>query len=352
MMRRTILGCLVMVSMSCGADPEAMTEVGGLEFEQASMSHEQRAADYLPTLTGNRWELLGEGHHAKSVAIKVLGQGEAGSEVTGLTREGAVWLREDAHNPNVILALNADTQTWGPLIRFDRKTWWYRPTSAPCDQYRVTRLGEEAVKTMVGEFTGVAFRFELVPPADVRCTAGPFEKLVLAKEVGVVALVQDATETMLSHAMIGDTVLHHAQMPTALVLERTEYESQMNTIACIKWPCPTNEVTAVAKFTLAVTNAEDHHHDCEFRTAKQQNFELVNEAGEVVKAWADGREFDQDPTVISFSAQQTRTLEGEVELTDRNGVQLSGTYTVRATMFGHEQHAKPALGTIVVKVVR
>ncbi len=136
------------------------------------------------------------------------------------------------------------------------------------------------------------------------------------------------------------------------MLEQTEYSSQANAIRCVTQPCPNNEVTARATFALAVTNAEVLDHSCEFRTERQYNFELINEAGEVVKSWADGRTFSPDPTLLSFEPKQTRIFKGEVELSDRVGVQLEGTYTVRATMFGHEQHALPVSGRITVKVTK
>lgn len=348
-MNRVLVGCLVAVAMGCGAGVEERLEVEASATAEKPIRYDQQLADLLPMLPGNHWELAGLNSDSQ---IRVEERTETGVRFSGLTRSGDLWLNIDEHAPNTILALNLDSEQWGPFLRLDRRSWVFRASNAACDRFRVTRLDDQMVATGVGQFSAKAFRFEVLAPANVRCEAPAFDKLLLSQDVGPVTVVAAGAEATLQHAMIKDTVLHHTMMPTALLMEQTEFVNKANTIRCVTQPCPTNEVTATAKFALTVTNAEAHMHQCEFRTGKQQDFELINHAGEVVKAWSDGRSFLKEPTAIAFDPGQRRSLEGELELTDRNGVQLDGTYTVRASMFGHDQHALPALGTIVVKVTR
>ncbi len=355
MQRMYLVGALALVGCGIGAD--GFTEDDeGLGTEQ-SIRYDQELADWLPPVLGNRWELAPPGHAGHSAAnwvIRVQEQSEKGARVSGLLRTKDLWLKTDERVPNVILAFNEDTEAWGPFLRFDRRSWRFEGSADPCDAYKVTRVGDEQVTTGVGDFTGKAFRFQLAAPDNVRCAAPPFDRLVLVNGTGPVAMRSASNEEVssLQHAMIGDTVLHHARMPTALVLEQNQYVSHANTIRCITQPCPSNAVNAVATFALSVQNAEGEMHDCEFRTEKRYDFELVDASGQVVRAWSDGRSFDRNPTVISFEPAETKQLEGSVELVDRNGAQLDGVYTVRASMFGHDQHALPVKGSIVVSVVR
>ena len=229
---------------------------------------------------------------------------------------GDLWLNIDERAPNTILAWNPDSEQWGPFLRLDRRSWVFRASDAVCDRYRVTRLDEQSVMTGVGRFNAKVFQFEVLAPPNVRCEAPAYDKLLLAQDVGPVTVVAAGVEATLQHAMIRDTVLHHAIMPTALLMKQTQFVNKANTIRCITQPCPTNEVTATAKLALAVTNAEAHMHECEFRTGRQHDFELLNHAGEVVKAWSDARSFAKEPTAISFEPGERRSLEGELELTE------------------------------------
>jgi hypothetical protein len=301
-------------------------------------------------VAGNHWELAANGESARH--IQIVERTEAGTRVSGLTRSADLLLSLDERVPNALLAWNNDTERWVPFLRLDRKSWWFHASADVCDRYRVTRLADRRVVTGAGDFTAMAFGFELVAPANVRCEDQPFDTLMVAQNTGPVALVKAGHEALLQRAMIGDTVLYNMPMPTGLVVEQHEFINHPNTINCIAAPCPSNAVTAVAKFKLTVENAEAEVHVCEFRTAKQQNFELINQAGEVVQSWVNGRAFEQSPTQLTFAPGETKIFEGEVPLVDRNGVQLEGTYRVRASMFGHDQHAAPVESQIIVRRVR
>jgi hypothetical protein len=123
-----------------------------------------------------------------------------------------------------------------------------------------------------------------------------------------------------------------------------------NTIRCITTPCPGNDVTANATFSLKVTNTGGETVAMHFNSGQQFNFELIDAAGAVVKGWSDDRAFIMALTKVTLAPGASKTFTGTMELKDRDGMQLEGTYTVRGVVLAGNVAQPQATKTITVTI--
>jgi hypothetical protein len=117
-----------------------------------------------------------------------------------------------------------------------------------------------------------------------------------------------------------------------VTLDRASYVNTPNTIRCVTTPCPGNEETAVARVTFTVTNGSPAAQTWNFRTGCQLEVEVVSASGLVVKRLSDDRACTMALTSVSLAAGQSRTWSAELPLTDRDGLQLDGSFTARARL--------------------
>ena len=137
----------------------------------------------------------------------------------------------------------------------------------------------------------------------------------------------------------GDIVVTYVGRPVlvgALALDRDEYFSQPNTIVCVTWPCPGNEVTAVAKYEFTVTNVSRYRSVSRFTSTCQHDVEVVDADGNVVLADSDGRPCGDALTTLELGPGESRTYTGEFELKDRDGSQLYGEFGARGFLIPDE----------------
>jgi hypothetical protein len=117
-----------------------------------------------------------------------------------------------------------------------------------------------------------------------------------------------------------------------VVLDRVNYESLPNTIVCITTPCPSNAQTAEAKVELQLKNTGSSAQTWQFATGCQFDVDLVSATGRVVRRLSEGRACTFALTSLTLGAGQSKVYAASIPLADRDGLQLSGTFTVRARL--------------------
>jgi hypothetical protein len=300
-----------------------------------ALANHLNATRWFPLEEGNRWTLESG---SETLTISCDYDYGAFHWVSGLTAMGdPVWLGYSATTPTNLYVWNSDSGTWSRYARFGAfySPWSFRFDDGPCGSFRARWVNNSlSVATLAGNFTGcrkVEFtQFNTQP--NVKCAA-PITAVVFAPEVGPVALEKDGKTYRLSSAVVGTktypAVTSGVRFAATLTTDQSLYVNMPNTIRCIRAPCPSNEVTAEAECTLTVRNLSAQPVTLQFSSGKQFDFEVSDQAGAVVKAWSDDRAFIQAFTQITFSAGETKTFSGKVELKDRSGQQLDGMYTLR-----------------------
>lgn len=332
------------------ADMPGDHEVG----ESAGELHANAAATWFPMAEGNEWTFQGEKGTVHTIRVE-LRDGNL-MWVSGL-REVPTWFGHSATYPNNLYVWNDEYQGWSYHTRFGFQytSWIYQPSGA-CERYQAKRdVTGVRVQTPAGEFSGArTVAYTLLTPKDALCAPRfGMRSITFAPDVGPVRFVSFTTnETfVLTQATIGGKAFPAAPAGVAVRVSSDEatYVNVANTIRCITYPCPSNAVTAEATFTLEVTNNGTTPRTFEFSTGQHFDFELVDANGKVVKAWSDDRGFIQAVTQMTLGAGATKRYTGAVMLEDRDGLQLDGTYTVRARFLAIDAKAT-ALTTIAVTI--
>jgi hypothetical protein len=254
--------------------------------------------------------------------------------VTGLFSDGA-WLGYSSSAPNTLYAWNYDVEDWMPFVRFGyASTPWDFELHDGCGRFTARRTGSGVtVATPAGTFKSArTISYELDAPPNVRCAAPDIAEITFAGNVGPVAFVTGwGEEFFLKSASVGGTTfpLASGKVNAVASSDKATYTNRPNTIRCVTTPCPTNDVTAKAKLKLTVKNTGTTTETFQFNSGKQFDFYLFDAAGFMVKAWSDDRAFTTALSAFNLSPGQTKVFSGEVELKDRWGYQLEGSYTVR-----------------------
>lgn len=291
---------------------------------------------WFPLDEGNEWVF--ESATGKTHTIRVDYREGNLMYVTGL-REEPTWFGLSAKYTTNFYVWNAESQSWGYHVRFGYRytPWKYQPTDSVCDTFQGRRLdtGVE-VSTPAGAFEDArVIGFDWKTPPNAFCAPRGFRSISFAPNVGPVALVDAYGETLsLVSAKVGskEYSASSGKLSLKLATDEASYLNKPNTIRCITTPCPSNEVTATATFTMTLSNGTKDAYTFQFPSAQHFDFELVDSEGKVVRAWSDDRSFGQVVTQFTLKGGQTKTFTGEVELKDRHGSQLEGTYTVRGVL--------------------
>jgi hypothetical protein len=255
--------------------------------------------------------------------------------LAGLSSAGE-WTATSADYPNTLYKWDDVSYAWTPYFRFGYAVTPWKVGSGACNTFTAKRSATDAtVVTPAGTFASArSISFTMVTQPNVRCAMPAFSEVTFAPNVGPVMVKTAAGDKyVLKSANVNGTVYPKAVSGAAkgaLRADKSSYTNQSNTIRCITTPCPSNEVTAVAKLTYTVTNTGTSAQTWQFSSGKQFDVDVVNSAGKVVKRWSDGRMFTMALSTFTLAPGASKTFTAEIELKDTNGVQLSGAYSVKA----------------------
>lgn len=342
-MSRSILSTVFALTffLGCGPGPDSSALVGGsgeleaeTEFETTSDALlSNAAAVWFPMREGNTWTLETSSGARKTIKYSDVEDGMAW--LSGLSSTGE-WAATTPDYPNTLYRWDDASWQWGPYFRFGYAVTPWTVGSGACSTFTARRSATGAtVVTPAGTFPSArSISFTLVTQPNVRCAMPAFSEVTFAPNVGPVMVKTAAGEKyLLKSALVNGTVYPRVATATAkgaLKSDKYSYLNQSNTIRCITTPCPSNEVTAVARLTFTVTNTGSSAATWQFSSGKQFDIDVVDSAGKVVKRWSDGRYFTMSLTTFTLSPGASKTFTAEVELKDSAGQQLSGSYSLKA----------------------
>ncbi len=353
MKRLWVVGLLWLAG--CGVDSDAT--VGGVpsDAELTESSDElasSRADVWWPLAQGNEWIL--QSPRGGTIRLAVSYSSGSIRYLEGMNGEG-VWLGHASSAPNSLYVYNWD-EGWGPLVRFGYAytPWDVRYSDGPCDHFRARRSATGArVQAMAGAFTDVRkVEFEIRPDPTVLCRPPYVKELAFAPGVGPVALSSGTGETfLLASAKVGQRQYGGVSgISVSVSADRAEYTSRPNTIACVTAPCPSNEVTAVARLTLTVRNTSSSARTFQFRSGQRFDFLLSDDRGELRATWSESQLFTQASGSLTLSPGQSRSFTAEMPLKGRDGQQLEGIFTVRGVLTTADGNGPSATTTIRVTI--
>ncbi|MBI3181645.1 MAG: hypothetical protein HYZ28_05845 [Myxococcales bacterium] len=355
-----ILSVLVagLLVSACGVDSSAEVQVGGLAAEtelseQGAELHSNRADVWFPMEEGNRWELVSSSGAKWTVSVDA-SYGDA-RWVSGLFDSDGNWLGESANAPASTYLWNADVRRWEPAVRFGYRytPWQFATSSGPCDSFDAKRSATDvSIATPAGSFSGVRkVAFMQKPSPTVLCAPNRVKEIAFASGVGPVAVVSGMGELfLLQSAKVGGRQYPASGVSASLSSDRTAYVSQRQTVYCITAPCPPVETAAVARFSFTVANHSGTSRTFRFTSGQQFEIELLDSSGKVVRAWSDGRAFTMALTSLTLAPGQRKSFTGEVELKDRQGALLKGTFTARARLTAYEGGTPTATSMLTVSI--
>lgn len=312
-----------LVGGEIAGDPELASE--GQELSSS------RAQAWFPLAEGNSWELE-SATSSKTIRIEYIQNNVA--LLTGLFADD-LWIGLAPSTPNTLYAWDDYAGRWNTMIRFGYAvTPWKWSTSATCRSFDAKRASTgTSYVTAAGTFSDTrTISFAQIGAPNVRCEAPAFSEIGFAANVGIVTLVSGGERYTLKSAHVGTKsypAVAQGKLTTTVRSDATSYVNHANTIRCITAPCPSNEQTATATFTMRVTNGTSSVQKLSFSSGKQFDFELIDAAGKVVKAYGDGRIYTMALTAITLNPGQSKDFIASMELKDRDGNQLRGSYQVR-----------------------
>lgn len=341
MTRRLLFTLLVASFAGCNAGPDSTALVGGsgqmeaeTEFETTSDALLSNAASvWFPMKEGNTWTLETATGARKTISYSDYSDGMAW--LSGLSN-GGEWAGITPEYPNTLYKWDDVSYAWTPYFRFGYAVTPWTVGSGACNTFTAKRSATDAtVVTPAGTFTSArSISFSMVTQPNVRCAMPAFSEVTFAPNVGPVMVKTAAGDKyLLKSANVNGSVYPKPAAGSAkgaLKADKYSYTNQSNTIRCITTPCPSNEVTAVAKLTYTVTNTSSTSQTWQFSSGKQFDVDVVNGAGKVVKRWSDGRMFTMALSTFTLAPGASKTFSAEIELKDTAGAQLSGSYSLKA----------------------
>lgn len=334
-MKRLVLQSLIAVSLAACGGPDGLAMVGNeveddsLEVVEGELTSSSRAEAWFPLGEGNRWEFTSsDGTRTVSLDYYEEGMGL----LTGLFAE-PTWVGIPTSTSTSLMLWTGEA--WAPFVRFGySRTSWKTGTTACQSLVGQRKATGTMVRTGAGEFTDTrTISFSQVTAPNVRCAAPAFREIAFVPSVGPVAFTTGGGERfVLARASVNGLVVPTPRVTSRVLLDRAAYTSSPNTIRCITTPCPSNEETAVATVTFDVANTSSSTLRWDFASGCQFDVELVSSTGRVVRRLSEGRVCTQALTSLTLQPGQSRAWSAELELEDRDGLQLDGTYTVRARL--------------------
>jgi hypothetical protein len=359
-MKNLLLVPLVALSLfACGPDAVALVgdddgELDGTEAYDAALTSTSRSTTWLPFEEGNSWTFRSTAGSTRTVTLTEVHDGVA--KLSGLFPEP------------VYVGLTSGTSTtlqqwtgsgWVPLVRFGYASTSWRTSSAACTGLVGKRTATGAlVTTAADSFQDTrTIGFAQVSSPTMLCAAPAFNELTFAANVGLVAFRTGTNQrfTLVSAKVNGKVfpVPASADVTARVTLDQASYTSMPNTIRCVTAPCASNAQTAIAKVSFSIMNAGTTSRTWQFSTGCQYDVELVSMAGTVVRRLSEGRSCTYALSSLTLGAGQSKSFVVSMPLEDRNGLQLDGTYTVRAKLIpsGSSSPALSASTSLPVQVL-
>ncbi len=330
---------VLFLAAGCGT-PDATAQLtssmpdDGVLAEHEGELNSSSAARWFPLDEGNEWVFEGSNGTQHTIRSELADQNLR--VVSGLWRE-PMWLGYSNVNPTNLYGWNDDAEAWSYYARFGLQysPWTWVASSGPCDRFDVRRQATGArIDAPAGSFRDTrTLSFTQRPAPHVRCAPPQVSAITFAAGVGPVEVVLGTQEKLsLVAARVGSKrYARKSDLELAVTPDQAVYVNQQNTIRCVTTPCPSNEVTARATFTLTVTNISGKTKTWEFASTKQYDFKILDAKGDIVSGWSDTIRFAPGPTFVTLKPGERRSFSGSMFLSDRTGAQLEGTFTVRGT---------------------
>ncbi len=357
-MKRSILLSLVAMSLfACGPDALAVigeeeTELDGTETYDAELTSTSRSSTWFPLQAGNSWTFKNTAGVTRTVTLSQAGGGMA--LLTGLFPNPTwVGLTTDASSSLMMWSGAA----WVPFVRFGFTTTAWRTSSELCTGLVGRRFSTgTVVTTPAGTFSDTrTISFAQVSDPAVLCAPQAFNELAFVPNVGLVSFRSGHNQrfTLVSAKVNGQVipVAPEADITAKVTLDQASYVSIPNTIRCITTPCPSNAQTASARVALELRNTGSTAKTWQFSTGCQFDVELVSSSGAVVRKLSDGRACTFALTSVTLAAGQSKVFSASIPLDDKTGLQLDGTYAVKAKLIPSSGTAPSASGSLSVSVL-
>lgn len=297
--------------------------------------------DYLPLERGNSWTLADPAstRDRQDVAVTYTWR-RSYHWMTGFQGKSGFWTyryQRPGYTSPYLWNFDSGRGTWSTLFRFDNPigaSWTTRLQGDACDLGLHLQATGLTVQTPAGRFTGCRRYDFTVRDTTGTCPKPAWASVVLAPGVGIVEVSTTDGRTL----QAWDLQVGGATYPTppsetrdfagvelTLGLDAYRYENVPNTIRCITFPCPGNEVTAEAEVSLGIANNTTGGLNA-------PGFDVeVREAGGKVVLTA-GLAYNR---MRSMLPGERRTLKGTLELRDAQGSPLRpGAYTMVARLLG------------------
>jgi hypothetical protein len=359
-MNRIFFASLVAVSLfACGPDAIAVvgeeeTELDGLETYDAELTSTSRSMTWFPMQTGNTWTFKNTSGTSRTVTLTQVGDGMA--LLTGLFASPTwVGLTSDATTSLMMWS----GSTWVPFVRFGYASTTWKTSSELCTGLIGRRFSTgTAVTTTAGSFTDTrTIAFAQVSSPTVLCAPPAFNELTFVPNVGLVAFRTGSGQrfSLVSAKVNGKVfpVAPAADISARVTLDQANYVSIPNTIRCITTPCDSNAQTAQARVSFELRNTGSASKTWQFSTGCQFDVDVVSSSGTVVHRLSEGRACTFALTSLTLAAGQSRVYTATIPLEDKTGLQLDGTYSVRAKLIpsSNAATAPTATGSLSVSVL-
>jgi hypothetical protein len=351
------VACAVVCMAGCGGpDASLLVSAGDAEGDRdtslgSELEASNRAMVWFPMAKGNTWTFQSNRGATRTIRISSFDQGVAA--VSGLF-ETPSSLGLNSATSNTLFLWDAAARSWKAWLRFGFEKSAWNVGTEPCTGAKLSRSATGTpVMSAAGTFTETrTIQVEQIPSPLALCQPPAFTELTFAADVGLVAFRTGFGERfVLSSALVGGkSYPAKSEVKSALSLDQTTYVNKPNTIRCVTTPCPTNEVTAVAKVEFSVQNTSSASLTWNFNTGCQFDVELVFANGALVKRWSDGRFCTQALTKLTLAPGATKTYTAEMSLTDTEGFQLDGTFAMRAVLLSAQPTAVAAEKSFSVRI--
>ncbi|MFT3710365.1 MAG: BsuPI-related putative proteinase inhibitor [Archangium sp.] len=351
----TTLAVLSLSLWACGPDAMAVIgddDVDGTESFDAELTSTSRSNSWFPMQEGNSWTLKSATGETKTLTLTQVGSGMG--LLTGLY-DAPVWVGVASDSATTLFQWK--NETWEPLIRFGYASTSWKTNTNACNGYTGRRSATGAtVSTPAGSYTDTrSIEFNWVTSPTARCAQPVLGRMSFVPNVGLVSIETGAgiRYDLASAKVNGKTIptTTASNISAKVALDKVNYESVPNTIRCITTPCPSNAQTAEATVEFSVQNTGSASQTWQFNTGCQYDVEIVSSTGRVVRRLSEGRACTYSLTSLTLSAGQSKTYSVKVPLADREGLQLDGTYSVRAKLIPSSNAATAPTASSSLSVV-
>lgn len=357
-MNRSILVSLVAMSLwACGPDAMAVVgedaaEVDGTETYDAELTSSSRTSTWFPMQTGNTWTFRNSAGTTRTVTLTQVGDNMG--LLTGLFAE-PTWVGMASDTATTLQQWGGSA--WEPLVRFGYATTTWKTNSTVCKGLVGKRASTgSSYTTAAGTFADTrTIAYAQVSSPTTLCAPQAVSELTFVPNVGIVTFkTGNGQRFNLVSATVGGksipVVADSSDVSAKVVLDRVNYTSYPNTIQCITTPCPSNAQTAEAKVELQLKNTGSTSASWQFSTGCQFDVELVSSTGRVVRRLSDGRSCTFALSSLTLGAGQSKVFSANIPLADKDGLQLSGAFTVRAKLIPSSNTASAPTATSSLNV--